>query len=175
MKIPVATAFLLLASTSAFAQEKASTANGSVQGITAVYNIAKANILKAAEQVPEDKYGFQPTKDVRTMGALFAHIADAQNFFCSQVSASPNQYSDAVEKTAKSKAELVAALKASFAKCDAAYAALTDADLTKPLNIFGNEANYAGALTLNASHDWEHYGNIVTYMRINGMVPPSSQ
>ena len=174
-RFATAAAIILVAATTAQAQEKASPANASVMGMTAIYGMGKGNILKAAEQIPEDKYSFQPTKDVRTVGALFAHIADAQNFFCSQLSATPKQYSDAVEKTAKTKAELVAALKASFAACDAAYASVTDAKLTTPITVFGNPVNYAAVLTMNASHDWEHYGNIVTYMRILGMTPPSSQ
>lgn len=176
MKLVAAAAALLLVGASvAQAQDKASGANASVAGITGVYDLGKNFILKAAEQVPEEKFAFQPTKDVRTLGALFAHIADAQTFFCSQFSAAPKEYSDKVEKTAKTKAEIVAALKASFTACDAAYKSVTDAALTKPLTIFGMPMNFAGALTLNASHDWEHYGNIVTYMRLIGMVPPSSQ
>lgn len=174
-RIATAAAIVLVAASAAQAQEKASPANASVMGMTAIYSMGKANILKAAEQIPEDKYSFQPTKDVRTVGALFAHIADAQNFFCDQLSGTPKQYSDAVEKTAKTKAELVAALKASFAACDAAYGSVTDAKLSTPVTIFGNPANFAAVLTMNASHDWEHYGNIVTYMRILGMTPPSSQ
>lgn len=176
MRVIAAAALMLVAtSSSAYAQEKASAANASVMGITAIYSQAKAYLVAAAEQIPEDKYSYQPTKDVRSVGALIAHIADAQNFFCTQVTASPAKYADKVEKNAKTKAELVAALKASFAACDAAYAGVTDAQLATPVNIFGRPGNYAAVLTLNSSHDWEHYGNIVTYMRMLGMTPPSSQ
>lgn len=170
-----AAAIVLVAATSAQAQEKASTARASTQGISAVYDQTKKFLVGAADQIPEDKFSFQPTKDVRTVGALFAHIADANNFFCSQVTATPKQYADVVEKTAKTKAELVAALKASFEACDAAYAGVTDADLAKQVNVFGRQVNFAAVLTMNAAHDMEHYGNIVTYMRILGMTPPSSQ
>jgi uncharacterized damage-inducible protein DinB len=168
---------LMLAGTASLAQaqEKASGGRVAAHGISQIYMQTKMYLVAAAEQIPEDKYSYAPTKDVRSIGALFAHVADANNFFCSQVSGSPKQYSDAVEKTAKTKADLVTALKASFAGCDAAYNAVTDADLAKPLNIFGNNTNYAGALTMNAAHDMEHYGNIVTYMRMLGMTPPSSQ
>jgi uncharacterized damage-inducible protein DinB len=69
----------------------------------------------------------------------------------------------------------VAALNASFAACDGAYAGVGDADLVKPINVFGQQRNVAAVLTMNAAHDMEHYGNIVTYMRMLGMVPPSSQ
>jgi uncharacterized damage-inducible protein DinB len=166
-------ALLLAGASTAVAQEKASSATAQTNGITGLFHMAHMNIVKAAEQVPEDKYAFQPTKEVRTLGALFAHIADANFMFCSMVGGTPGTAS--AEKTAKTKAEIVTALKASYDACGAAYGKLTDADLAKPLKIFGRDSNYAGALTFNTSHNWEHYGNIVTYMRLNGMVPPSSQ
>ena len=173
-RIAAACAVLLVAGASvAQAQEKASTASASTTGITNLFHMAHGNIVKAAEQIPEDKYAFQPTKEVRSLGALFAHIADANFMFCSMVGGTPATGS--VEKTAKTKAEIVAALKASYDACGAAYGKITDADLQKPLKIFGRDSNFAGALTFNTSHNWEHYGNIVTYMRLNGLVPPSSQ
>jgi uncharacterized damage-inducible protein DinB len=175
MKLASAAALVLLSATVAQAQEKASGARASTEGISAVYGLTKNFVLGAVEKIPEDKFSFQPTKEVRTVGALFAHIADANSFFCSQVSASPKQYSDNVEKTAKTKAELVAALKASFAECDAAYGATVDAALATPVTVFGMKQNFAGVLTMNAAHNYEHYGNIVTYMRILNIVPPSSQ
>ena len=93
---------------------------------------------------------------------------------CATIAGNAKQYEVVVEKLT-TKADLTAALKASFDACDAALAAVTDADLVRPVDIFGNKANVAGAITLLASHGWEHYGNIVTYMRLNGMTPPSSQ
>jgi uncharacterized damage-inducible protein DinB len=173
----VAAAMLIASATSALAQQtdhKASTAAVAANGIAALYNMSKANIVAAADQMPEDKYAFQATKDVRSFGQLIGHIADAQNFFCAQIAGAPKQYAATAEKLA-TKAELVGALKASFATCDAAIAAVTDAELVKPLTIFGNQSNVAGAMTFVTSHNWEHYGNIVTYMRLNSMVPPSSQ
>ncbi len=175
-RIAAAVAILSVCGVSAAqAQDKASSSRAGTEGISAIYSMAKTFVVKAAEQIPEDKYSYQPTKDVRTVRALFAHIADANTFFCSQVTAQPNQYADKTEKNAKTKAEIVAALNASFAACDAAYAGVSDADLGKPLTVFGQQRNVAAVLTMNAAHDMEHYGNIVTYMRTLGMVPPSSQ
>ncbi len=174
-RVLAATVVLVLGvGSAAMAQEKAS-ANAAVAGLTGPLLMVKGNIVKAAEQIPEDKYSFQPTKEVRTVGALFAHIADANTFFCSLITPQPKQYSDATEKNVKTKAEIIAALNKSFADCEAAYGAVTDADLAKPVNIFGNPTNWAGGMTMNTAHDWEHYGNIVTYMRMLNMVPPSSQ
>lgn len=179
MKRIIAAAAVLIVSTASMAQaqEKASanSARAATQGIAALFDQTKSFLIATADQIPEDKYSFQPTKEVRTVGAMLAHIADANNFFCSQLTSAPKQYSDAVEKSAKTKAELVTALKASFATCDIAYASVTDADLARPITIFGQPRNVAGVLAMNAAHDMEHYGNLVTYMRILGMTPPSSQ
>jgi uncharacterized damage-inducible protein DinB len=81
---------------------------------------------------------------------------------------------DAIEKTAKTKAALVAALKASTAYCEKAYA-LAPAKFADSIEMFGGKQTKIGALMLNAVHDGEHYGNVVTYMRLKGMVPPSSK
>ncbi|MGQ0562867.1 MAG: DinB family protein [Gemmatimonadota bacterium] len=156
------------------AEQKASSANAAVMGMSQIFGVVKSNIVKSAEQVPEDKYSYQPTREVRTFGQLIGHIADAHNYFCGLIAGTATPYAGSNEKLT-SKAELQAALKKSFETCDAALAKVTDADLARPIDIFGNKANLAAAVTLVTSHDWEHYGNLVTYMRLNGMVPPSSQ
>jgi uncharacterized damage-inducible protein DinB len=176
MRTVLLTSTLLLVATTAQAQQKASGANPAAAGVQTVYNIAKGYIVRAAEQVPEDKYSFQATKDVRTFGQIIAHITDAQTNLCSSATGNEKPYSDATEKNVKGKAALVAALKASFAACDAAYAAATDATLANATTMFGRPgATISQVLVMNASHDMEHYGNLVTYMRLMGMVPPSSQ
>ena len=80
-----------------------------------------------------------------------------------------------VEKSAKTKAEIVAALKDAFAYCDAGYAKLTDASAVELVSAFGQKATRIGILDFNITHTYEHYGNLVTYMRIKGIVPPSSE
>lgn len=165
---------LTLVAGAAQAQQKASDPNPAVSGYQQMYAAVKGYITKAADQVPEEKYAFQPTKDVRTFGQLVGHIVDAQSVVCAAIKGESREYSAKAEKI-KSKADMVAALKASFAECDAAYAGATDASLGQAANPFGMSMNVSGALALNTSHDWEHYGNIVTYMRMIGMVPPSSQ
>lgn len=169
------TACLVLAvAGSAQAQEKASSENAATKGMTQLYTVVKGNLLKTAEQVPEEQYGYQATKEVRTTGQLLGHIADAQNYFCSLIAGNPSEYAGAAEKL-EGKTALSAALKQSFDGCDAALATITDADLTKTVKIFGNDAPLSQAITFLTAHNWEHYGNLVTYMRANGMVPPSSQ
>lgn len=133
----------------------------------------KDNVLRTAEKVPEDLYSWQPTPEVRTFGQLFGHIADAQYEMCGPAAAKP--VTKDIEKTVKGKAALIAALKESFAYCDAVYAGMTDADAGKVINMFGQKIAKIGALEMNTAHANEHYGNLVTYMRLKGIVPPSSE
>ncbi len=82
------------------------------------YDFIKTNILKAADKVPEDVYNFQPTTEIRTFGQLIGHTADVQVFFCSNAIGARKNLGAGNMKT---KAELVAALKASFDACDPLY------------------------------------------------------
>jgi uncharacterized damage-inducible protein DinB len=131
-------------------------------------------IQRAAEQVPDSDYAFRPTPDVRTFGELIGHVAGSQAMFCAAALGEPQPAEDAVEKNATTKTELVAALKASSESCTRAYA-LTDAQAQAKVKMFGQQMSKLDILIMNATHDNEHYGNIVTYMRMKGMVPPSSQ
>ena len=91
-----------------------------------IYAMAKKDILGSVDKVPDEMWSFQPTKEVRTFAQLFAHVADGQYEFCG-VAAEGKSVSKDIEKTSKTKAEIVPALKDAFAYCDAAYAKLTDA------------------------------------------------
>jgi uncharacterized damage-inducible protein DinB len=138
-----------------------------------IFSIAKNDILGSVDKVPEDMWGFQPTKDVRTFAQLFAHVADAQYEFCG-VAAEGKSVSKDIEKTQKTKAEIVPALKEAFAYCDSAYAKMTDVSAAEMVSFFGMKITKLGAMDFNTAHTMEHYGNLVTYMRIKGIVPPSS-
>jgi uncharacterized damage-inducible protein DinB len=145
-----------------------------VSGVGTIYTVAKGNLIRAAEQMPEADYSFQATKDVRTFGQLVGHVADANYMFCSMVTGEPNPNTGSLEKTVTAKAELVKALKDAFTFCDKAYQ-IGDSKGVEAVDLFGMKTNRVGVLAFNARHDMEHYGNIVTYMRLKGMVPPSSQ
>ena len=148
-------------------------ANPLVTTSKTIYGIAKGDILGSVDKIPDDMWPFQPTKDVRTVGQLFAHIADGQYEFCGVVAEGKSVSKD-VEKTFKTKAEIVPALKDAFAYCDAAYAQMTDANAAELVPFFGRRITKLGAMDFNIAHTMEHYGNLVTYMRLNGIVPPSS-
>ena len=159
------------------AQQPAAPTAGSpmVSSIRGGYELVKGHILKAAEQVSEENYAFKATPDVRSLGQLFAHIADANFGICSAATGSKEGAISGTEKSKTAKKDIVEALQASFKFCDAAFDGMTDAKANETAKFFlpGTHTRL-GLLSFNAMHDWEHYGNIVTYMRLKGMVPPSS-
>jgi uncharacterized damage-inducible protein DinB len=150
----------------------AASANPISDAIRTTWESAKRNLKESADQMSEADYAFRPTDQVRTFGEILAHVAGANYVFCSPARAekSPHEEAD-FEKTATTKADIVKALNDSIAYCDAAYTALTDKTAAESL---GTQPR---ALTLirNVGHLQEHYGNLVTYFRLKGMVPPSSR
>ena len=144
------------------------------QGEKQTYELIKGNITKSAEKVGEDLYSFRPTPEVRSFGELIGHIADANHMICATaVSGAPPK--EKVEKVKTSKADLQKALADSFAVCDAAFADMTDAKGAEMVKFFGGERPRLTVLSFNTAHDFEHYGNLVTYMRLKNIVPPSSE
>jgi len=174
---PVAVpALLLVAATAAtpapvHAQQAATDA---MTGLRDQWKVVAANITAAAEELTEAEYGYRPVPVVRSFGELIGHVAGTQNMICSAVLGEKQPAEDAVEKAVKTKAGLVAALKASNEYCAKAYA-IGAAVMSDPVELFGEKNTKVGALALNTVHDGEHYGNIVTYMRMQGKVPPSSK
>jgi uncharacterized damage-inducible protein DinB len=119
-------------------------------------------VAKAADMVPADKYSFKPTPTVRTFGQLIAHITDSYEFFCARASGQNVQWSEPVEKAGLDKTALLGKLKQAQTKCNAAYGS------------DGGSNGRVSPLVENIGHTSLHYGNIITYMRVMGMVPPSS-
>ena len=133
-----------------------------------------ANVTTSAEELSEAMYAYRPTPDVRTFGELFAHIAGSQKMYCAMALGEQVPDEGDVEKAAKTKAAILAALKESNTYCEKAYA-LPDDAVKASVDIFGQQRPRFYALIANAAHNGEHYGNIVTYMRLNKLVPPSSR
>ncbi len=131
-------------------------------------------LLRSAEKMPAEHYGYKPTDAVRSYGQILGHVADAQYLFCSKALGETNP-APKVEETKHTKAELIAALKDAFQYCDRAYSGMTDAAGAKPVKLFGEDAPALGTLIVNNTHTMEHYGNLVTYLRMNGIVPPTSE
>jgi len=151
-------------------------ANPISDSIRAGWNTAKRNMLGSAKVMPQEKYGFKPVDTVRTFGQLLAHVAGANYVFCAAARGEKSPHAEEeFEKSATTPAAIAKALQDSVAYCDAAYTALTDATASAIVGgAFGGKDSRAGILMGNTGHNNEHYGNIVTYLRINGLVPPSS-
>ena len=131
-------------------------------------------ITTIAEEATEAEYAFRPVQTVRTLGQLIAHVAGAQYMMCGAALGDPPRAEDEVERTKTTKADILAALKASTEYCGKAYAQ-SDQDAARSTQLFGSEVTRLYALGINATHNGEHYGNLVTYLRIQGKVPPSSR
>ena len=148
--------------------------NAAVGTSRALWKQITGYITKAAEELPESTYAYRPTPEVRSFGQLIGHVAGAQYLICAAAVGDPERKEDEIERTRTTKAALVEALKASTEYCAKAYAQ-TDAAAQKKTKLFGREQTRLFALALNATHNAEHYGNIVTYLRLNQIVPPSSR
>ena len=142
------------------------------------WDTVKKNISESAEIMPEADYLFRPVDSVRTFGQILAHVAGANYLFCAASKGEKSPHAeDEFEKTAKTKAEIVKALNDSLAYCDGQFTALDDKSGAELVAMpFGMaKTARAGALMMNVGHLNEHYGNLVTYFRIKGIVPPSSR
>lgn len=137
---------------------------------------AKRDITESADQMPEADYAFKPVASVRSFGQIIAHVADSNYFYCARAKAEAPPVADGtLEKTATTKAAIVKALAESVAYCDAVYASLTEKSAAEMVKMGNNMNPRVQPLFANAAHNVEHYGNLVTYFRIKGMVPPSTK
>lgn len=139
------------------------------------YGFVSNAVIGAAQKMPEENYSFKPTPEVRSFGQLVGHVADANYMFCSQVTGQPNPSKGSIEKTKTSKADLVAALKDAVAYCNQAFEGMTDAKGAEMMQMFSYHLARLTVLSLNSAHTDEHYGNMVTYLRLKGIVPPTSE
>jgi uncharacterized damage-inducible protein DinB len=138
------------------------------------YRTIRDYFIRAAEKMSDADYAFKPSPDVRTFAQQIAHVADDQYNLCAPALGEKRQAAyGAIEKSLSTKADLIPALKEAFAYCDRAYDTLTDASGAQP--SLGRPRNRFSMLNWNLWHTWEHYGNIVVYLRMKGLVPPSSE
>jgi hypothetical protein len=157
---------MLAASLAGVCSLRAQTTNPLIGETRQAYTSVKGYLTRAAAAMPEENYSFKPTPEIRTFGALLAHIADHQMRYCSTALGARKQGGAA--KTTK--ADLVAALAASFAECDAAWDSITDANATEMVG----QRSKLGTLILDVMHSNEEYGYMAIYFRLKGIVPPST-
>lgn len=139
------------------------------------YSYVSNAVIGAAEKMPEENYSFKPTPEVRAFGQLVGHVADANYMFCSKASGDANPSKGSIEKTKTSKADLVAALKDAVAYCNKTFDSMTDTKGSEMVQFYSFHLAKLTMYSLNSAHTDEHYGNMVTYLRIKGIVPPTSE
>lgn len=156
----------VLASCAAFAQAPA--AGGSlVTEAKGYYTAIKTNLMRMAEKMPAENFDFKPVPEIRSFGETIAHLADSQARTCAGVLGEQKSVDAAAKKT---KDELAAAFKTSFDICDAAWDGTTDANASQA----AGRRTRLGTLIYNTGHENEEYGYLAVYMRLKGIVPPSS-
>jgi len=143
-------------------------------GSRLMFQVVSGFVTKSAEKAPKELYAFRPTPEVRTFGQLIGHAADAAYLICASAMGEKPPV-EGIEKTKTTKAELVKALTDSIAYCQKAYGGLTDATAGEQLPFFHGKMARVSILDFSTAHLYEHYGNMVTYMRLKGIVPASSE
>lgn len=140
--------------------------------LTTTLSIFRSNmqdkIMNAAQAMSESKYSYRPTKDVRSFAEILDHVAEISYILCSNVK---GEAPPAPPAAKGSKTEMIAYLKGAFSYCDGVYSGFTDAHLNDPADFWGHKTNKMFILTQVGNHDALHYGNLVTYLRLNGLEP----
>ena len=139
------------------------------------YTGLKTNILKAADRMPADSYSYRPTPDIRTFARVVNHVTEAQLHSCGALNGAAPSSLPAVPAETADKAAIVAALNASFAECDKAFAALTETNLLEKVTLGPITRARISFAWGTVSHDNEQYATLALYLRLKGLVPPSSE
>ena len=167
---PIVVALLLMLPAVSFAQNaNPLTANAKIQ-----FGALTGFVLRSAEKVPEDLYSFRATPEVRSMAQLFGHVADALFSMCSTAAGSKPPRTG-IEKSVTGKAELIAALKEGVSYCNTVFDGMTDEKGVETVPFYFGPTPRLSVLYFAVTHTYEHYGNLVTYMRLKNIVPPSSE
>jgi len=143
-----------------------------------MHTIIRRNIVEAAEKVPAADYAFKPTPEVRSFGQLIGHLANGNFYFCAQAKGEASPSKENFER-ATDKDAVLKGLKDSLAYCDSVYNETTDANFSQALKVVAPggsnvQASRGSVLTFNTAHNNEHYGNVIVYLRLKGIVPPST-
>src|SRR5262245_21118564 len=138
----------------------------------------RRDLIEAAEAMPAAEFAFKPTPQVRSFGEVLGHVAFANFYFCSMAKGEPPPSTVNYERTVTDKAGLVKALGDALNYCDGVYKETTDANANQQVKISGpggsGQSTRALVLMFNTTHNNEHYGNVIVYLRLKGIVPPST-
>ena len=140
-----------------------------------LFNQISQLVMRSADKIPENLWSYRATPEVRTIGQLFAHIADASNHICAMASGG-KRLDISIEQTATTRDAIIVALHREFTGCEAVYSSMTPEQTRELIDIGGGVMRTRiQEMDYEVAHTWEHYGNLVTYMRLNKIVPPSSE
>jgi len=157
----------------AVAQTPAAIPTGPAAEVQRSYAGVKANILKSADKMPAESFSYKPEPDIRTFARVLNHISEAQLHSCGAANGTATLAT--VPPETADKAAIVAALNASFAECDKAFAALTDTNLADMFSVGDRKSSRVGLMWGTVSHDNEQYATLALYLRLKGIAPPSSE
>jgi len=167
-------AMALLCASAVVAQESKSSSNPVSDTVRSLIARQSKNLTAAAEAMPADKYSYKPTEQQMTFGTLVEHIANSNNFLCAKLANLAEPSDKISDKDPKDK--LVAALKSSFDYCQTALKGVQDSQLGEPVTMWGGRQAPKAAALIGLTNDWaDHYGLAATYLRLNGMLPPTAQ
>jgi uncharacterized damage-inducible protein DinB len=138
------------------------------------FTLISGFVARSADKIPESLYTFRATPEVRTIAQLFGHIADEYFAMCS-TAAGTQPPRAGIENTAATRADLISALRDGVTYCASVMEAMTDQRGAESVPFYFGPTPRLGVLYFVTTHTYEHYGNLVTYMRLNGIVPPSSE
>jgi hypothetical protein len=139
------------------------------------YQFTQRNLAEAAEKMPDEHYGFRPTPDIKPFGQLVAHVALAQFGTCAMLKGEPNPRKDEKEDAIRTKTEAIALLKASAGYCDPPMSALTETTMTELARIGPNQVAKGLLPAGLVAHGAEMYGTMAVYLRLKGIVPPTTE
>jgi hypothetical protein len=137
-------------------------------------DFVKGNIIQSAEMMREQDHSFHPTPEVRSFGAILGHIANSNYLFCSPAAGTENPSKTDIEKTVTTKADLVKELNKSFAYCDSVFTTMSDKAGSEFVKLSEGHDPRLARLDVNTNHNFEHYGNLIVYLRVKSLVPPST-
>ena len=165
---------MIVCATLASAQTPPPADTGYTATVRNSWNSVKRFVAASAEKMPAEQFGFKPTPDVRSFGELVGHLANEHYLLCAPLKGEANPMAKVDFEKTTAKADLVKAINDSNAYCDAAYIAAKDEPKTIALISETRRDTPFRTMLLNVTHDNEHYGNMITYLRMKGIVPPSS-
>jgi len=146
--------------------------------LKSMHQVIRRNIAEAAAAMPAEEYSFKPTPQVRSFAELVGHVINANFYFCSQARGEKPNFGGADFSKTTDKAALVKALTEALAYCDTTYTGTTDANVNQAVAVAGRGSSKPTTrglvLMFNTTHNNEHYGNMVVYMRLKNHVPPST-